>query len=118
MNFRHALGFFSVGAVFALLPWFAPGLFPATGMDGSSTRMIWLQIMSVVQLGLGLSYFAHRSIVGLASLMTYTAGDRYARSVEVHTPQPAYSPQPVALATLSPIRAAFVGGLLDQRRAA
>lgn len=80
--------------------------------------MIWLQIMSVLQLGLGLSYFAHRSIVGLASLMVYTPAAGYGRALAVPTPQPAFSPRPVATGTLSPIRAAFKGGLLDQRRAA
>src|SRR5215216_2724770 len=72
MNFRNALGFFMVGALFALVPRLAPSLCPFTGVDGSSTRMIWLQIMSTLLLGIGLSYFARRSIIGLASLLEYT----------------------------------------------
>ena len=103
-----------MGAVFALLPRIAPGLFPATGADGSSTRMIWLQIMSLLQMGLGLSYFAHRTIVGLASLLVYAPRPALAR-----VPQPALVARPAfaAVRSLSPI-SALQSGLIEQRQAA
>ena len=119
MNFRHALGFFAVGAVLALLPRIAPGWCPADGVDGSSTRTIWLQIMSFVQMGLGVSYFANRTLVGLMSLLEYTPQAGYATTTRVRPvlPNPALrSVLPVP--TLSPIRVAIKGGLIDQRRAA
>jgi hypothetical protein len=116
MNFRHALGFFAVGAVLALIPRIAPGWCPSTGVDGSSTRTIWLQIMSFIQLGLGVSYFAHRTLVGLASLLEYAPQAAFATASEV---RPAFrTARSVAAPKLTPIGVAFKGGLLDQRRAA
>lgn len=104
-----------MGAVFALLPRIAPSLCPATGMDGSSTRMIWLQIMSLLQMGLGLSYFARRTFVGLGSLLVYSP-----RPISTQrAPQPIMVPRPArAVRSLSPIGAALQGGLLEQRQAA
>lgn len=117
MNFRQALGFFTVGAVFALIPRYAPGWCESTGLDGSSTRLIWLQIMSLVLMGLGLVHFARRTLVGLASLLEYTPQPASARVV---LPAPRSVPVRPALAVpqLSPIKVAFKSGLLDQRRAA
>src|SRR5690349_3064991 len=117
MNFRHALGFFAVGAVLALIPRFAPGWCPSTGVDGSSTRTIWLQIMSFVQMGLGVSYFAHRTLLGLGSLLEYAPQSAFAAASESRPAIPAARPA-VAQPALSPIRAAIKGGLLEQRRAA
>ena len=117
MNFRHALGFFAVGAVLALIPRFAPGLCPSTGVDGSSTREIWLQIMSFVLLGLGVSYFAHRTMLGLASLLEYAPQSAFTFATESLPVVPAVRPA-LGKPALSPIRAAFKDGLLDQRRAA
>ena len=117
MNFRNALGFFAVGAVLALIPRFAPGWCPATGADGSSTREIWLQIMSFVQLGLGVSYFAHRTLLGLASLLEYAPQSAFASATESRPAVPVVRPA-LAKPALSPIGAALKGGLLDQRRAA
>lgn len=120
MNFRHALGFFAVGAVLALIPRIAPGWCPADGVDGTSTRTIWLQIMSFVQMGLGVSYFANRTLVGLMSLLEYTPqqpGYSTATQVRPALPNAAFrSVLPVP--TLSPIRVAIKGGLMDERRAA
>lgn len=107
-----------VGAVFALLPRLAPGWFPLTGIDGTSPRMMWLQVMSVLQLGLGLSYFAHRTVVGLASLLEYAPASTFSQAVQSRAPQVAFNPQSAAIPALSPIRAAFKGGIFDQRRAA
>lgn len=119
MNFRRALGFFAVGAVLALIPRFAPGLCSSTGADGSSTRTIWLQIMSFVQMGLGLAYFARRSLAGLASLLEYSPQLAFSATVEVRpAPRPAFPRPALNVQTLSPIHAAIESGLLDQRRAA
>ncbi|HTO03867.1 MAG TPA: hypothetical protein VL069_09210 [Opitutus sp.] len=121
MNFRHALGFFAVGAVLALIPRIAPGWCPADGVDGTSTRTIWLQIMSFVQMGLGVAYFANRTLVGLMSLFEYTpptARTGYSTAtVRPALSNPAFrSVLPVP--ALSPIRVAIRDGLIDQRRAA
>ncbi|MEO7598969.1 MAG: hypothetical protein ABIV50_08550 [Opitutus sp.] len=118
MNLRPALGFFAVGAVCALLPRFAPGVCPFTAVDGSSTRMIWLQIMSTLLMGIGLSYFARRSLTGLASLLEYTPRPTFASSTS-RAAQPVLVPRPALVArTLTPIREALNSGLIDQRRAA
>ena len=117
MNFRHALGFFAVGAVLALIPRFAPDWCPSTGVDGSSTRTIWLQIMSFVQLGLGVAYFAHRTLLGFASLLEYAPQSAFAAATESRPAVPLVRPA-LTKAAHSPIGAALKGGLLDQRRAA
>lgn len=114
MNFRHALGFFAMGAVFALMSRVAP-----SWIDSSSTRQIWLQIMSLVQMGLGLAYFARRTFVGLASLLEYTPRPAFAHRIPARAPQPVLLPRPtLASRSLAPITAALQNGLLDQRRAA
>jgi len=70
-----------MGAVFALMARIAPGW-----IDSSSTRQIWLQIMSLVQMGLGLAYFARRTFVGLASLLEYTSRSVFAHRIPAHVP--------------------------------
>jgi hypothetical protein len=119
MNCRQALGFFATGAVLALVPRLAPGLCPFSGMDGSSTRMIWLQLMSLVLLGLGLSYFARRTLVGLGSLLEYAprAEGAYAGATRVAVPA-AHAHLAFRPVTLSPLGVALENTLLDQRRAA
>lgn len=117
MNFRQALGFFTVGAVFALIPRYAPGWCESTGLDGSSTRQLWLQIMSFVLMGLGLVHFARRTMVGLASLLEYTPQPAQA-TLALRGAQPAYVRPALVVPQLTPIDVAFKGGLLDQRRAA
>jgi hypothetical protein len=117
MNFRNALGFFAVGAVLALIPRFAPGLVSSTGVDGSSTQTIWLQIMSFVLMGLGVSYFAQRTLIGLASLLEYAPQSAFARATEARPAVPVARPV-VAASAMSPIRVALKGSLIEQRRAA
>ena len=108
-----------MGAVFVLIPRLAPGWCASEGVVGSSTRVIWLQIMSLVQMGLGLSYFARRTMVGLASLLEYSALPSMAQGTLVRAPQPALLARPnLAARSLAPITAALQNGLLDQRRAA
>jgi hypothetical protein len=53
MNIRDAWGFLSFGLVMGLLPSFAPAWFPPTGIDGSSARAMWLELMGAVQTSLG-----------------------------------------------------------------
>ncbi len=52
MSNRNAWGFLSFGLVMTLLPMLQPGWFPP-GVNGTSTRAIWLELMGIVQLLLG-----------------------------------------------------------------
>src|SRR5678815_6109437 len=56
MNIGNASGFFVFGVAMWLLPNIAPDLFPRSGMDGSSARAMWIQVMAVVHATIGLSY--------------------------------------------------------------
>lgn len=125
MNLNHAFGFLFVGTVFGLLPRFAPGLCPVTGVDGTSAREIWLQLMSALLIGIALVYTLQRMFSGLATLMEYdpqrrlSAGAAQALPDAVELP---VAPTPVARARVGAIlpmpAAAFRGGLLEQRPAA
>ena len=53
MNIRNAWGFLSFGLVMSLLPLLRPAWFPSTGMDGTSARALWLELMGAVQTLLG-----------------------------------------------------------------
>ena len=53
MNAHNAWGFFSFGLVMGLLPVLAPAWFPPIGIDGSSGRALWLELMGAVQVALG-----------------------------------------------------------------
>lgn len=53
MNIRNAWGFLSFGLVMSLLPLLRPAWFPSTGIDGTSARALWLQLMGAVQTLLG-----------------------------------------------------------------
>jgi hypothetical protein len=59
MNSGNAIGFVVLGAVMSALPHLAPGLCPATGFDGTSTRAVWLQLMGFLQVALGTGYLAN-----------------------------------------------------------
>jgi hypothetical protein len=72
--------------------------------------------MSFVLMGLGVSYFAQRTLVGFASLLEYTPQTSYRAVGQGRPAMP--SARPVVTMPLSPIRVAFKGGLMDQRRAA
>ena len=54
---------------------------------------IWLQIMSFVQLGLGVSYFAHRTLLGLASLLEYAPQSAFASATESRPAVPVVRPR-------------------------
>ena len=53
MNNRNAWGFLSFGFIMGLLPLLKSEWFPPTGVDGTSTRVIWLELMGIIQLLLG-----------------------------------------------------------------
>ena len=78
MNLNHAFGFLFVGTVFGLLPRFAPGLCPVTGVDGTSAREMWLQLMSALLIGIALVYSVQRMFSVLASMMEYDPQRRLA----------------------------------------
>lgn len=69
MNFKHAIGFMVVGAVFGLLPTLAPSWCPATGVDGSSTRALWLEVMSTVLITIAMAHFGRRILASVATLL-------------------------------------------------
>lgn len=117
MNFVHAFGFLVVGVISGLLPRWAPGLC-ATGLDGASTREIWLQVMSAVQVGIAGIYFLGRVGSWLATVMPYTLpeADALAPAAPAAAPVPAARTAPRRVLPL-PV-AAFEGTLLEQRRAA
>jgi len=54
MNRTNSFGFIAVGFILCLAPLLAPGLFPHTALDGSSTRALWVEVMGAVQVGVGL----------------------------------------------------------------
>ena len=126
MNFMRAVGFLTVGAVLGYLPRWAPGLCAATGVDGASTRAIWLHLMATLLIGIAASYFLRSAGNVLGKLMRYESKPLG----ETLRLQPAYgwrrsrfAQQRLMGSRLHPSRAlplpaAFKGGLLEQRRAA
>lgn len=72
MNFKHAVGFLFLGTMLGLLPRIAPGWCHVTESEFASTRELWLQTMSFVQLGLAGVYFIRRLAAYLASVMEYS----------------------------------------------
>ena len=130
MNFRHAIGFMIVGAVLGSLPQLAPEWCPATGVDGSSTRALWLQIMSYLQLGLAGCYFLRRAASALAAALVYspatgdaaTATSAVARPVAAPRLQPVWARRRRAVVrsrprSVLPLPVAFNSALLDRRAA-
>jgi|GEM_PF-2632405 hypothetical protein len=126
MNLNHAFGFLFVGTIFGLLPRFAPGWCPPTGLDGTSAREIWLQLMSALLIGVAVVYCAQRALSGLAAMLEYKP-QRRAVAVEVPV-VPAIAdgtemvlPKPVRVrgGRVLPVPAvAFRRGLIEQQRAA
>jgi hypothetical protein len=126
MNLNHAFGFLLVGTVFGLLPRFAPGWCPATGVDGTSAREIWLQLMSALLIGVAVSHIARRMLSVLGSLLAYDPQRRRAaeplegavgHEAFVLNKAPARAAAPrVHLPKLMPVRVdAFQAALLEQR---
>lgn len=63
MNTGNACGFFLLGLAMWMLPVWAPEYFPANGLDGSSTRALWLQTVGVVQALIGVWFIASLGLV-------------------------------------------------------
>lgn len=127
MNLNHAFGFLFVGTLFGLLPRFAPGWCPPTGVDGSSARELWLQMMSALLIGVALVYCAQRALNVLASMLEYDPQRRASAMARPAFPAVAdgtevvLQPQTANVRTgrLVPVpAAAFRRGLIEQRRAA
>lgn len=126
MNLNHAFGFLFVGTIFGLLPRFAPGWCPPTGIDGTSPRELWLQLMSTVMIGIAVVYCGRRILSALAMMLEYDPQRRLARTPAPAMPAAVQVPvaRPVTAARRSSQRilpvptAAFRSGLLEQRRAA
>src|SRR5687767_3745159 len=63
MNKGNASSFFLLGLGFWLLPSLAPDLFPRNGIDGSSARALWIQVMGLVHTALGAGFLLQSSVV-------------------------------------------------------
>lgn len=128
----RALGFLVTGAVLGFIPRLAPSWCPLTGVDGSSTRELWLHLMGTLQIGIAMVYFLQRAVSALGNVMEYNPNPQRAAGLGQfsYEPQPMLSPRPAPVLrrpnTLAharrravlPLPVAFKAGLLEQRRAA
>jgi hypothetical protein len=73
VNALNALIFTIAGSVMGLLPAVFPSWFPPTGADESSTRALWLDVMGMVQAGMGLSFLIRVQLIPFASRIFSTA---------------------------------------------
>ncbi len=71
MNFMRAVGFLAVGLVLQQIPHWAPSWCTGLAGDGSSTRLIWLQLMGTLQIGIAGFYFVRSTGGVLTKLMRY-----------------------------------------------
>jgi len=53
MNTQNAVAFFALGILLFSLPQLAPALCPVSTCDGSSARTLWLDLMGLVNGGIG-----------------------------------------------------------------
>src|SRR5690606_36796694 len=102
MNLNHAFGFLFIGTMFGLLPRFAPDLCPVTGVDGTSAREIWLQLMSALLIGVALVFCAQRLLSMLAVMMKYDPQPRLAMRT-VRTPRRVPQMARVAMGEATPV---------------
>ncbi len=96
MNFANALGFVGFGITMWLLPHLAPGWFPHTAIDGSSTRALWVQMMGFVQCTLGLGFALHHATYPLISWARNYARTRRPASAPAWEPSAARTETTVA----------------------
>jgi hypothetical protein len=66
VNAINALIFSAIGSAMGLLPVLFPSWFPPTGGDASSARALWLEFMSVTQVGFGLGFIVRAHLLPLA----------------------------------------------------
>src|SRR5690348_12389633 len=66
MNTGNAIGFIAFGALMWLLPHVAPAWFPANGVDGSSARALWLQLIGGVEAAIGVGFVFRFEVVPAA----------------------------------------------------
>lgn len=77
MNGPNAFLFALFGAFMEVLPAAFPSWFPPSGADGSSARVLWLDLMGGVQIGLGGLYGVRMLLAALASrAFAASAADR------------------------------------------
>jgi hypothetical protein len=67
MNTGNSLGFLLFAVTMGSLPALAPGWFPPSGVDGSSGRALWLELMALVQAGWSTSYLVSRWVTPIAT---------------------------------------------------
>ena len=100
-----------------LLPRIVPGWCPPSGVDGSSARELWLQMMSWLNLGLAGRYFAGRLLGMLAVAMAYPPRPVVAVTTRAIAPagrRPAMPAAVVAVAVSRQPNLALERGLLAQ----
>ena len=124
MNFMRAVGFLMLGAVQWFLPHLAPAWCVANGVEGSSVRGLWLDLMGMVQIGIALGYFLRRTGSALARAMRYDPPLLAARAqISARKIQPAIGWTQRAIAGRrhtwadAPVPMALESALLEPRRA-
>ncbi len=93
MNPANAFGFLVLGIVMWALPVAFPAWFPASAIDGSSTRAIWLEVMGVVQAGLGVSFLLAQYASALRRAVPVP---RHAEPLGEQVPEFAFVEEPTA----------------------
>jgi hypothetical protein len=102
MNIGNASCFLLSGVMMGLLPSLAPDLFPRSGLDGSSARAMWIQLMGMVNATLGVVFIGRQSI--LPWFERWLASEPAAQPVWHHAPVPANA-TPIELAVAQTISA-------------
>lgn len=87
MNTLNAIGFLCFGLGMGLAPVVAPDYFPASAIDGTSTRALWLQVMGIVQATLGGGYLIRR-LAQTAEETLATTGRLLSRAFGLHAVRP------------------------------
>lgn len=80
MNDLNAVMFALIGSVMEFLPVAFPSWFPRAGGDLASGRVLWLDMMGFVQVGLGAGYFVRAHLIPgtLRIFSAIPAGEREA----------------------------------------
>ena len=67
MNRGSYVTFVVLGLLMTLAPRHFPDFFPASGIDGSSARALWLEVMGGINMALGLAYAVMEAAAYLGS---------------------------------------------------